>query len=220
LPDPGEEGVMTSIEYVTVEVDDPAAAAAFYDHAFGLGDIVRVRASQAPTSGFRGFAVSLVVGQPSTVDSLVGTALASGATTLKPAKNRFWGSGGTLQAPDGTIWKIATSSKKEVGPATRQVDAVAVLLGVENVKATKRFYVEHGLAVAKSFGSKYVEFDAGAARVKLALYGRRAAAKDVGVDPGGTGSHRLAIGGGAASFTDPDGFVWEATAVSAPAPTP
>ena len=39
----------------------PTAAEAFYTAAFGLGDLVRVRASEAPTSGFRGFTVSLVV---------------------------------------------------------------------------------------------------------------------------------------------------------------
>jgi hypothetical protein len=46
--------------------------------------------------------------------------------------------------------------------------------------------------------------------VKLALYGRRALAKDAGVAPDGTGSHRLMIGGDAGPFTDPDGFAWAA----------
>jgi hypothetical protein len=45
--------------------------------------------------------------------------------------------------------------------------------------------------------------------VKLGLYGRRALAKDAGVAPDGTGSHRLTIGSDAGSFTDPDGFSWE-----------
>jgi len=204
------ETTVNPIEYVTIEADDPAAADVFYDKAFGLGGTVAVRASHAPTSGFRGFALSLVVSQPSTVDSLVGTAVDSGATTLKPVKKSFWGYGGTVQAPDGTIWKIATSSKKDTGPATRQVDSVVLLLGVENVKATKQFYVDRGLTVAKSFGSKYVEFATAESPVKLALYGRRAAAKDAGVSPDGTGSHRLVIDGDAGAFTDPDGFAWEA----------
>ena len=59
---------------------------------------------------------------PSTVDSLIGTALAGGATTLKPAARGFWGYGGVVQNPGGAIWKVATSSKKDTGPATRQVD--------------------------------------------------------------------------------------------------
>ena len=112
--------------------------------------------------------------------------------------------------PDGTIWKVATSSKKDTGPATGQVDDFVLLLGVEDVKASKRFYVDRGLAVAKSFGSKYVEFDTPSSPVKLALYGRRAAAKDAGVSADGTGSHRIVLESDAGPFTDPDGFAWEA----------
>jgi predicted lactoylglutathione lyase len=202
---------MTSLEYVTLEVPDPAAAEAFYAAVFGLGDKVRVRPSEEPTTGFRGFTLSLVVSQPSSVDSFIGTALEGGADELKPAKKGFWGYGGVVQAPDGAIWKVATSSKKDTGPATRQVDDFVLLLGVEDVKASKRFYVDRGLAVAKSFGAKYVEFDTPSSPVKLALYARRAAAKDAGVAPDGTGSHRIATGSDAGPFTDPDGFVWEAT---------
>jgi len=206
------ETTVNPIEYVTIEADDPAAADVFYDKAFGLGGTVAVRASHAPTSGFRGFALSLVVSQPSTVDSLVGTAVDSGATTLKPVKKSFWGYGGTVQAPDGTIWKIATSSKKDSGPATREVDDVVLLLGVADVKATKQFYVARGLAVGRSFGSKYVEFDLPGSRVKLALYGRRALAKDAGVPEEGSGSHRMVVAADAGAFADPDGFVWESVA--------
>jgi predicted lactoylglutathione lyase len=200
---------MAGIESVALEVDDPAAAEVFYKAAFDLGDAVQVRASDAPTSGFRGFTLSLVVSQPSTVDALVQSALDAGATTLKPVRKSFWGYGGVVQAPDGTIWKVASSSKKDTGPATRQVDDVVLLLGVEDVKATRQFYVDRGLAVGKSFGSKYVEFDTPGSALKLALYSRRAAAKDAGVDPAGTGSHRVVIGSAAAPCTDPDGFVWE-----------
>jgi predicted lactoylglutathione lyase len=200
---------MAAIDSVTLEVTDPTAAEAFYKEAFDLGDTIRVRESQEPTSGFRGFFLSLVVSQPSTVHSLVQSALDAGATELKPVRKSFWGYGGVVQAPDGTIWKVATSSKKDTGPATREVDEVVLLLGVEDVKATKQFYVDHGLAVGKSFGSKYVEFDTPGSAVKLALYSRKAAAKDAGVSPEGTGSHRIVIGGDAGAFTDPDGFAWE-----------
>lgn len=204
---------MTSmIESVILEAPDPAAAETFYAAAFGLDGRLGVRGSDVPTSGFRGLTLSLVASQPSTVDSLIGTAIDSGATTLKPAKKTFWGYGGVVQAPDGTIWKVATSAKKDTGPATREVDDLVLLLGVDDVKATKQFYVDRGLAVAKSFGSKYVEFDATASSVKLALYTRRAAAKDAGVSSEGTGSHRIVIVGDAGQFTDPDGFIWEAAA--------
>jgi predicted lactoylglutathione lyase len=208
---------METIECVTLEVADPAAAESFYTTAFGLGTQLRLRASEAPTTGFRGFTLSLVVSQPADVDAFVDAAVAAGAATLKPASKSLWGYGGVVQAPDGTIWQIASSSKKDTGPATRQFDELVLLLGVEDVKASKQFYVDHGLAVAKSFGSKYVEFATGTGPVKLALYKRRGLAKVAGVSPDGTGSHRLMIGGDAGSFTDPDGFAWEA---AAPAPTP
>ncbi|MFD5742243.1 glyoxalase [Streptomyces massasporeus] len=206
---------MTSIASVTLEVDDPAAADRFYSAAFGLGDRLRLRASEEPTSGFRGFTLSLVVSQPADVDALLDAAVQAGATTLKPAAKSLWGYGGVVQAPDGTIWQLASSSKKNTGPATRQVDEFVLLLGVEDVKASKQFYVEHGLAVGKSFGSKYVEFATGTGPVKLALYKRRGLAKVAGVSPDGTGSHRLAIGSDAGPFTDPDGFAWTTASESA-----
>jgi predicted lactoylglutathione lyase len=201
---------MVSIESVTLEVADATAADAFYSAAFGLGAAVRVRAADASSAGFRGFTLSLTVSQPSAVSELFDAAVDAGAAALKPAAKSFWGYGGVVQAPDGTIWKIATSAKKDTGPATRQVDQIVLLLGVADVAASKHFYTERGLAVAKSFGRKYVEFDTASSPVKLALYGRRALAKDAGVPPDGTGSHRLIIGGDAGTFTDPDGFAWEA----------
>ena len=68
-----------------------------------------------------------------------------------------------------------------------------LLLGVDDVKATKQFYADRGLALGKSFGSKYAEFDTPGSAVKLALYPRKAAAKDAGVDPEGSGSHRIVV---------------------------
>ncbi|TQM01040.1 hypothetical protein FB559_6783 [Actinoallomurus bryophytorum] len=200
---------MAPIESVTLEVADPTAVNGFYTDAFGLDTQVRLRASEAPTDGFRGFTLSLTVSQPGTVDALVGAALDAGASTLKPAAKSFWGYGGVVRAPDGAIWKIATSEKKDTGPATRQIDKIVLLLGVDDMAASKRFYVDRGLAVAKSIPRKYVEFDTASSPVSLALYGRRALAKDAGVPAEGTGSHRLTIGGDAGSFTDPDGFAWE-----------
>jgi len=204
---------MTSIESITLDVADPTTAKDFYTAAFDLGTQVRLRASEAPTEGFRGFTLSLVVSQPATVDALLGPALDAGATPLKPAAKSLWGYGGVVQAPDGTIWKVATSSKKNIGPASREIDQIVLLLGVADMTASKQFYVDHGLAVARSFGRKYVEFDAAQGPVKLALYGRRALAKDAGVAADGTGSHRVMIGSDAGPFTDPDGFTWDAASL-------
>jgi catechol 2,3-dioxygenase-like lactoylglutathione lyase family enzyme len=203
----------TSITSVTLEVPDLAAADAFYSAAFGLGARVRFRAAEAPTTGFRGFTLSLVVSQPATADRLIGAAIDAGATALKPASKGFWGYGGVVAAPDGTIWKVATSSKKDTGPATRAIDDIVLLLGAADVAASKRFYEDRGLVVAKSFGRKYVEFATPPSHIKLALYGRRALAKDAGVAPGGSGSHRIVLAGDAGSFTDPDGFAWEAASL-------
>lgn len=202
---------MASIDSITLEVGDLDAAQRFYSTAFGLGSELQLRASDAPATGFRGFTLSLLVSQPADVSALIDAAVRAGATELKPVKKTVWGVGGVVQAPDGTIWKVATSNKKDTRPASREIERIVLLLGAQDVAATKRFYVEHGLTVGKSFLNKYVEFELPAGSIGLGLYSRRALAKDAGVAPEGTGSHRLIIGGDT-PFTDPDGFAW------APAP--
>jgi len=195
-----------TVSKVVLEVPDVAGAEAFYQ-AFGVREYVDLRPATDPSEGFRGFSISLVCPQPGNVDALLDAALAAGASTLKPAAKSFWGYGGVVQAPDGIIWKVAASSKRDKAPAAPTFEDVVLLLGVDDVKATKQFYADRGLPVAKSFGGKYVEF--AAAPVKIALYPRRAAAKDAGVPADGTGSHRLAVVGGLGDFRDPDGYVWE-----------
>ncbi|MEV4425934.1 glyoxalase [Streptomyces sp. R-07] len=208
---------MTSLALLTLEVADLTAAETFYA-ASGLGAHVRLRAaSDEPSDGFRGFSVSLTVAQPADVRALVEAAADAGATVLKPATKSFWGYGGVVRAPDGTIWKFASSEKKDTGPATGRVDRVVLLLGTTDMAATREFYVGQGLTVAKSFGRKYVEFAGAEGAVTLALYPRKGLAKDVGVAVDGTGSHRIALGGdGDGSFTDPDGFAWEPAALTTP----
>ncbi|WP_116950534.1 glyoxalase [Jiangella endophytica] len=197
---------MTTIEHLTLETADPAAAAGFYA-SLGLGERVRARAADAPSTGFGGFTLSLVASQPGTVDALVAAAVEAGATVLKPASKSLWGYGGVVAAPDGTILTVASSSKKDTAPATRRVDDLVLQLGVDDVAASRQFYAGRGLTVAKSFGRKYVEFDTGA--VTLTLNRRKALAKVAGVDPDGSGAHGVVIGGADGAFTDPDGFVWE-----------
>ncbi|MFC0629090.1 glyoxalase [Kribbella deserti] len=204
---------MTTFDSITLEAADPAAAEAFYQAA-GLDSYVTVRGTDAESTGFRGFALSLVASQPGDVDAIIDATVSAGATTLKPATKSFWGYGGVVRTPDGTIIKVATSKKKDTAPAARRIDQVALLLGVEDVKASKRFYVEQGLAVGKSFGGKYVEFDTPSSTVTLALYPRRALAKDTGMPQEGTGSHRLVLTSDAGPLTDPDGFTWEPTAAA------
>ena len=142
---------MHSIESVKLQVADPAAAERFYTTAFGLDTQVRLQATDAPTSGFRGFTLSLLVSQPTTADVLLDAALEAGATSLKPAAKSLWGYSGVVQAPDGTIWKVASASKNDDGPGTRQIDDIVLLLGAEDVPASKTFYEDHGLEVGKCF---------------------------------------------------------------------
>ena len=58
---------MTSIDAIALDAPDATAAATFYRDAFGLNGQLRVRESAAPTTGFRGFTLSLVVSQPANV---------------------------------------------------------------------------------------------------------------------------------------------------------
>lgn len=200
-----------TIASLTLEVSDPAASQSFYETALGVGSQVRARTADTPATGFRGFTISLVVGQPSTVESLLETALAGGAKALKPAEKGLWGYGAVVQDADGVIWKLATSTKKDKGPATRTIDDLVLLIGAADLRASKRFYVEHGLPVKRSFPGRYVEFDAPAGAIKLALYpGRNGLAKDAGVSPDGDGPHGIAVNSSAGQFSDPDGFSWEA----------
>jgi hypothetical protein len=202
----------TAITSLTLEVSDQDASQHFYDTAFGVDSQVRARTGDTPPTGFRGFTISLVVGQPSTVDSLLETALAAGATTVKPAKKGMWGYGAVVQDADGVIWKLATSAKKDKGAPTRKIDDLVLLLGAADLGASKQFYVEHGLPVKRSFLGRYVEFDAPPGGIKLALYpGRAGLAKDAGVSPDGAGPHGITVNGTAGAFSDPDGFSWQAT---------
>ncbi len=208
-------GVMTTaINSLTLEVSDPAASQSFYEQAFGLGAQITAAKADTPSSGFRGFTISLVVGQPSTVDSLFETAVAGGAKTLKPLQKGMWGYGAVVQDSDGVVWKLATSAKKDKAPATREIGDLVLLIGASDLGGSKRFYVEHGLTVKRSFPGRYAEFDAPEGGIKLALYpGRVGLAKDAGVSPDGDGRHGIVVHGTTREFTDPDGFSWAASAL-------
>lgn len=198
---------MASIDHLVIEADDAAAVAAFYTDALGLGDRVQVRPGEMPTSGFRSFTISLVTDTPASADGYMESARRAGAVTLKPAKKSLFGYGGSVRAPDGTVVTIASSTKKDAGPATGRIDDLVLQLGVADVAVSRQFYLEHGLTVGQAYGKRYVQFETGG--ITLALLKRAALAKTAGLAPEGTGSHRLAIVGEAGTFTDPDGFVWE-----------
>ncbi len=201
----------TAITSLTLDVADPTSAQDFYEQAFGVGSQISARRADTPATGFRGFTISLVVGQPSTVDSLFQTAVAAGATTVKPLQKGIWVFGDVVQDADGVIWKLATSAKKEKGLPPREIDDLVLLIDASDLGASKRFYVDHGLTVKRSFPGRYAEFDATNGGIKLALYpGRAGLAKDAGVSPDGDGPHGIAVNSSAGEFTDPDGFNWAA----------
>jgi hypothetical protein len=204
-----------TIDSLTLDVPDVDAARTFYTQAFDLGDRLLFRTADAETSGFRGFTLSLVVSQPANVHALIDAALAGGATVIKPVSKSLWGVGGTIQAPDGAIWKVATAAKKDTAPPSRTVDEIILLLGAEDVVASKNFYAERGIPVGKSFGRSYVQFDTGSSPIGLGLYRHASLAKDAGVPAAGTGSHRITVNGVLGSAVDPDGFVWAPVAVTA-----
>ena len=111
-----ETKTLTTIDSITLGATDPEASARFYRDAFDLDDRVRTVATDAATDGFRAFTVSLVAPQPANVTALFDAAVAAGAHILEPLAKSLWGFGGVVQAPDGAIWNLATSTKKDTAP--------------------------------------------------------------------------------------------------------
>src|SRR5690606_13881383 len=138
----------TTVETVVIEsatADDRTEA---FFRALGLQERVRVRPG-APGSGFRGFTVSLVLDQPSSVDATVAAALAAGGTEVKPVSRSLWGYGGTVAAPDGTVVTVASAQKKDTGPATSEIQQLVVQLAVDDVAASTAFYAERGVGTGR-----------------------------------------------------------------------
>src|SRR5215469_104825 len=67
------------------------------------------------------------------------------------------------------------------------VQVTAIMLGVENLGRSKKFYADGlGCAIDKDYPN-FVSFDLGDGSSSLALYEREAAAKDAGVSAEGSG---------------------------------
>jgi catechol 2,3-dioxygenase-like lactoylglutathione lyase family enzyme len=66
------------------------------------------------------------------------------------------------------------------------LQVTAIMLGVEDVARSKRFYEELGCAIDQDHPN-FVSFDLGDGSSSLALYPRQAAAQDAGVPPEGSG---------------------------------
>ena len=142
------------------------------------------------TSGFRGFVVSSIVKQPSDVRSLLSAATASGASVIKPAKKQVFGEfTATYEAPDGALWKLAASSKKDSTPVSTspKPTETAIYLGVTEPKASKVFYEALGMTTDRDYGDKFIDFTISEGVCRLGLLTRRSLGKDVGVDTHGDG---------------------------------
>ena len=151
------------------------------------------------------------VSQPATVNGLIDTALDAGATPLKPATKQFWGGySGVAQARTGPYGRSRRRRRRTPArPPGRSTGSRSCWESPTWPRANGSTLTA-ALPWRRAIGRKFVSFAAPSGAIELVLYRRDAAAKDAGVSPDGTGSHRLIIGSDAGPFTDPDGFAWEA----------
>jgi len=101
--------------------------------------------------------------------TLIGAALDSGASPLKAACESLWGYGGVVRAPTG---RLEGRNVGEEGHGARLPGRSTGSCSCWESRrgASKRFYVDRGLAVAKMLGRKYVEFATPSSPVKLGAF--------------------------------------------------
>ena len=153
---------------------------------------VGVRDSEAPTTASAGSRCRSWC--PSRAPSTASSARPStpAPPTLKPADEELLGLRRRRAGPGRDDLEVATSSKKDTGPATRDVDDVVLLLGVADVKASKQFYVERGLAVAQELRQQVRRVrHPGLAGQAGALRAPGRSPRTPASPPDGTGSHRI-----------------------------
>ncbi len=200
-----------SLDLIDIGAPRVEAAHAFYSSAFsavtedGVDDLdlhgsgrLAVHRVDAPTAepdvsedvpGFHGCVLSAIVGQPAEVRALLDAATAQGAAVVKPPKKQLFGEyTAVYRAPDGALWKLAASTKKDKGqvPSPPKPTETAVYLGVAEPKTSREFYEALGMSVRHDYGSTFVDFtttDTGTSR--LGLLTRKALAKDIGVEDTG-----------------------------------
>lgn len=166
---------------------------------------------QAPTSGFRGYTLNVIVGQPGEVKALLDVAVQNGANVLKPAKKwLFGGFSAVYEAPDGAIWKLAASTKKDTGPVgvpPIPTEPTVIIIGVADLKTSKEFYTALGMTVDRDYGNQYVDFQPGSGTCRLGLMQRKTLAKDANVHANGSGFRSVAFGHVVTSRDEVDGLL-------------
>lgn len=153
-------------------------------------------------TGFRGYIVSYVLDQPSEVGAVVEAARTAGAAVLKPAKKAMFGSfSGVFQAPDGSLWKVASERKRDSAAPSDppRPNETGIILGVADPRASRDFYSALGMSVDRAYGSKYIDFTPAPGTSRLCLMQRKDLAKDVGVGADGSGFGSLVLSRDAAS---------------------
>ncbi len=130
------------ISMITLGVRDLATAVKFYEAGLGfprmesppevafftlngswLGLYSRNALAEDATvppegNGFEGFTLSHNVSSEEEVETIMGQALAAGATLVKAAQKVFWGGySGYFKDPDGHLWEIAHNPLFWVGPS-------------------------------------------------------------------------------------------------------
>ena len=215
-----------ALDTITLGVPDAEAAYAFYTAAdvHGTGhltfepvdELAREVGSSPTTTGFRGYVLSSIFSGPSEVEALLAAASDGGAAVIKPAKKQFFGEfAASYRAPDGTVWKLAAASKKDLSPVPDPPVPVetAIYLGVAAPKASKMFYEALGMQADHDYGNKFVDFVVADGASRLGLLPRDGLAKDVGVEAHGDGFTAAVLTHSVASREEVDALV--AAAVSA-----
>lgn len=170
------------------------------------------------TSGFRGYVLGSIVSQPGDVKALLQSAEDAGAAVVKPAKKQLFGEfTASYQAPDGAVWKLAASSKKDTSPVAEPPKPTesAIYLGAASPKSSKAFYEALGMSAEHDYGDKFVDFHITAGNLRIGLLPRKDLAKDVGVDERGDGFAAVVLTHAAASPDEVDALLSAAAAAGA-----
>lgn len=134
-------------------------------------------------------ALAAITPGPSGVSAIVDAAAEAGAAIVKPAKKQLFGEfAASLRAPDGTTWKIAAASKKDVESPFGELTETAAYLAVSSPKASKDFYRALGMTAEHNYGDTFVDFTVGTHQSRLGLLQVKGLAKDLGVRAQGLGT--------------------------------
>ena len=215
------------IDAITLGVADLHRAREFYEdglgfpveqerggsvtHALGAGpsklvlcpwDSLAGDAGLSPeSSGFRGFTLSYIVEEAHQVDEVLARAVRSGGDLSKPPRNAMWGYSAYVTAPDGCLWKIASSKRRPLIGRNRRAGSsegdakreIALTVGVADMKRARQFYKDGlGCPVKKDY-SKFVSFGGDDGTPDLAMYTWDALAADAGVPATGSGFRGFSI---------------------------